>query len=669
MAVQVSYPGIYIEEFTPGPPIEGVGTSTVGFVGTAQKGPIRRATRLHSWEAFKERFGDFLAEQPASWLAPAVYGFFLNGGTDCFVVREGTAASSVANLLSRKTGSNEPVLVAQAIEEGVQGDAISVEVIDASILDEELGTGASTLNVHFATSKLDAALPTGATADRTKATVNSNKDFVIGETVQVEATGKTPREAVIKDKQGTKTLVFESPVAGNDGFSGGTVRSVDLVQGQREIRVDIPTQPAGFRLDRALPRGTTVLIAAGNKKDYRSVETSRVVAGSGRITLTEGIKNNYVLTTAVPTVASEEFHLVVGRPQETDERFEFLSMHPDHPRYWGTIVDSRRITLREPPQPPAAPDPDPRPKAEKKNLANGADDDRAAAWAALLNDPAPALDELGRMEEVDIVSLPGATTTNLQSKLIADCENRRDRFAILDSAFDSTPDESGIEAHADAVRGSQLGFAALYYPWILAANPRTGRTEYWPPSGHIAGIYARSDARAGVHAAPANANLRGALGLERRLGDLEQGPLNLKGINVLRTFPGQAEPVVWGARTTTLQNKYWQYVNIRRLFLFLENSIEQNIRWAVFQPNNLALWQQLRRVISDFLTKVWQDGALFGATAKEAFYVRIDEALNPESERALGRLHIEIGVAPTYPAEFVIVRIGIWQGGSEVSEA
>jgi uncharacterized protein len=125
---------------------------------------------------------------------------------------------------------------------------------------------------------------------------------------------------------------------------------------------------------------------------------------------------------------------------------------------------------------------------------------------------------------------------------------------------------------------------------------------------------------------------------------------------------------VWGARTTTTSQKYWQYVNIRRLMIFLEKSIEQSIQWAVFQPNDLGLWQRLRRVITDFLTKVWRDGALFGATAKEAFYVRIDEVINPESERALGRLHIEIGVAPSYPAEFIVVRIGIWPGGSTVAE-
>jgi hypothetical protein len=246
------------------------------------------------------------------------------------------------------------------------------------------------------------------------------------------------------------------------------------------------------------------------------------------------------------------------------------------------------------------------------------------------------------------------------------CELTR-RFGILDSVFDIKPTDI-VANQADKVRSGD-GYVALYYPWVRAQNPRTGRLESWPPSGHVAGVYARMDARVGVHAAPANDILRGTLGLERRLSNVDQGDLNLKGVNVLRVFPGQATPVIWGARTTGLKNKYWQYINIRRLFLFLENSIEQNIQWAVFEPNNLALWQQLKRVIGDFLTKVWKDGALFGATAKEAFYVRIDEALNPEDERALGRLHIEIGIAPTYPAEFIVVRIGIWRGGSEVSEA
>jgi hypothetical protein len=226
------------------------------------------------------------------------------------------------------------------------------------------------------------------------------------------------------------------------------------------------------------------------------------------------------------------------------------------------------------------------------------------------------------------------------------------------------------------------GFAALYYPWILvpSAPPPAGSPPpttppspiLVPPSGHIAGIYARIDNSRGVHKAPAGeeAGIRGALGVERQLGDIDQGLLNLTyGINVIRVFRPNAQPIVWGARTTaTGVNSSWQYVNIRRLFLFLEGSITAGIRWAVFEPNNLELWGKLKRTISAFLSRVWRDGALFGATAKDAYYVRIDEALNPPADMALGRLTLEIGVRPAYPAEFIVVRIGIWEGGSEVTE-
>jgi hypothetical protein len=152
------------------------------------------------------------------------------------------------------------------------------------------------------------------------------------------------------------------------------------------------------------------------------------------------------------------------------------------------------------------------------------------------------------------------------------------------------------------------------------------------------------------------------------MSDIDQGELNKIGIDVIRVFQSGGRPVVWGARTTSTGSE-WRYINIRRLFLFLEESIEEGIRWAVFEPNNPSLWKKLKRTITAFLTQQWRDGALFGTKPEEAFYVRIDEVINPDTERALGRLHIEIGVRPSYPAEFIIVRIGIWQGGSEISES
>jgi len=183
----------------------------------------------------------------------------------------------------------------------------------------------------------------------------------------------------------------------------------------------------------------------------------------------------------------------------------------------------------------------------------------------------------------------------------------------------------------------------------------------------VCGVIARSDNNRGVHKAPANEIINGALGVERSMSDIDQGQLNLIGVNVVRVFQAGGRPVLWGARTTAT-DRNWQYVNIRRLFLFLEESIEEGIRWAIFEPNNIQLWQKLKRTITEFLTRVWRDGGLFGATPEEAFYVRCDETNNPFSDQALGRLNIEIGIRPTYPAEFIIVSIGIWPGGSEVTE-
>jgi len=189
-----------------------------------------------------------------------------------------------------------------------------------------------------------------------------------------------------------------------------------------------------------------------------------------------------------------------------------------------------------------------------------------------------------------------------------------------------------------------------------------------PPSGHVCGIIARSDLSRGVHKAPANEIVNGAVDIERTMSDIDQGQLNLQGINVIRVFQQGGRPVLWGARTTATDLN-WMYVNIRRLFLFLEESIQEGIRPNIFDPHTPALWARLKRTIRAFLVQQWRDGALFGATADEAFYIRIDEQLNPDNERALGRLRMEIGLRPAYPAEFIIVRIGIWQGGSEVTEA
>jgi len=214
------------------------------------------------------------------------------------------------------------------------------------------------------------------------------------------------------------------------------------------------------------------------------------------------------------------------------------------------------------------------------------------------------------------------------------------------------------------------GYGALYWPWIEIADPlapadKPGQVSV-PPSGHVAGIMARSDAQVGVHKAPANEVVRGALDVDYPLNDTEHGKLNQLNINAIRRFPGRP-PLVWGARTLT-DGTPWQFVNVRRLVVFVEESIRQGVRWAVFEPNNIALWKGLERSITEFLTRVWQSGALFGRTATEAFYVKIDEELNPPAVRNLGQVVVEVGLAAVRPAEFVVVQLGLWDGGSRINE-
>lgn len=282
-----------------------------------------------------------------------------------------------------------------------------------------------------------------------------------------------------------------------------------------------------------------------------------------------------------------------------------------------------------------------------------------------------ALDALTRQPDVSIVCVPGVVDPAVQAKLITHCETMGDRFAILDGAQDPTPLKSGGTLQTQrAALLSVNGFAGLYWPWIAIADPTAApgvqATVTVPPSGHIAGVMSRCDATVGVHLAPANQLVRGAVALDYTLNDTEQGQLNHSNINAIRTFPG-SPPLVWGARTLT-NGTQWQYVNVRRLVSYIEDSLIQGLRWAVFAPNNTALWKGLERSITEFLTRIWEAGALFGATAKDAFYVQISEELNPPAVRDLGEVIVEIGLAVTRPAEYVVLRIGLWDGGSQVSE-
>lgn len=241
----------------------------------------------------------------------------------------------------------------------------------------------------------------------------------------------------------------------------------------------------------------------------------------------------------------------------------------------------------------------------------------------------------------------------IQMAMINHCENMANRMAILDPLPDMGPTEVHDWRQNEA--GFDSKYATLYYPWIQVADPSTGEGFLMPPSGHVAGLWARNDEARGVHKAPANEVLRGALDLGIQITKGEQEQLNPAGINCIRSFPGRGIRV-WGARTLS-SDPAWRYLNVRRLFNYLEESIYLGSQWAVFEPNDERLWSTIRRNIAAFLTTEWQSGALFGSTPDEAFYVRCDATTNPPEVIDSGQVICEIGVAPVKPAEFVIFRI------------
>jgi phage tail sheath protein FI len=251
----------------------------------------------------------------------------------------------------------------------------------------------------------------------------------------------------------------------------------------------------------------------------------------------------------------------------------------------------------------------------------------------------------------------------VQQAMIAHCERMGDRVAILDP-----PPGLKVQDMLDwrVKTNYDSKYATLYWPWIKVSDPATGENILVPPSGHMAGIWARSDSTRGVHKAPANEVVRGAIALGTRITRPEHDLLNPEGINCIRELPGMGIRV-WGARTIS-SDASWRYLNVRRLFNYIEESVLDGTQWVVFEPNDQDLWARVRRTIHSFLLGVWRDGALFGATPEEAFYVKCDAENNPPDSVDAGRLICEIGIAPVKPAEFVVFRIAQYSGGASVSE-
>lgn len=303
------------------------------------------------------------------------------------------------------------------------------------------------------------------------------------------------------------------------------------------------------------------------------------------------------------------------------------------------------------------------------------------------------LEKLEAVDEVAIVAAPGMTDKDDYEELIAHCEKMLDRVAILDGPPAITqetrqilegnpppkkqpktpPDpEAKTPSAWDLPNRSARGYAAMYVPWIEVRNPDTTDTanpnRTVPPSGHIAGVWARSDATRGVHKAPANEPLRGALALQYAMTDEIQARMNDNNINCIRDFSNDGI-LVWGARTFVAKSETaWQYLNVRRLFNMIEESIQEGTRWIVFEPNSYSLWQAIERDVSAFLMGFWREGALMGRTPEQAFYVKCNEETNPPDQIKLGFVNIEIGLAAVRPAEFVIFKIRQIEAGAKIEQ-
>ncbi len=305
------------------------------------------------------------------------------------------------------------------------------------------------------------------------------------------------------------------------------------------------------------------------------------------------------------------------------------------------------------------------------SLANGADGTGAITLADYERTDSDqpgkrkGLTGFGEIDEISIVYAPNAqAVAGLPGVLINHCETLKDRFAIIDAAQSSANVSTLDPRNGSDTRDTK--YAAFYYPWIDVIDAESGLLRLVPPGGHVAGIYARSDTERGVHKAPANEVVRGAADLQFQITKGEQDILNPRGVNVIRAFPGRGIRV-WGARTLS-SDTLWKYINVRRLFIFLEESIYKGTQWVVFEPNDERLWARVKLTITEFLTRVWRDGALMGTKPEQAFFVKVDRTTMTQDDIDNGRLIVLIGVAPVKPAEFVIFRIAQFPGGSEVSE-
>ena len=575
-------PGVYVEEYDSGAtPMQGVSTSTAGFVGLAERGPVIGQPQLvTSFADYKRMYGGYLSQAAYGsnrFLPYAVEQFFANGGARAYIMR------------------------------AVPGDAKAGSRISGVL-------------------KITAANP-GAWAEDLRVTVTPASK---AKTQVMAANGA---ELTLKNA---------------DGFNPGDV--VELFDGKTAAHATVKSV-----LDKVVTLDAPCTLDVADTK----VGTAKYIK-TCEITLT-------------------------ARLGETVETFENLSLKPDALN--NVCVKTAKsdlicveVTAAKAPAAPAPKEKDkdgkeipaPAPKAASivpYELCGGSGSELVLTLqggsngsvltvtpdAFLGKDDGPGkrtgLQAFQENGNVSIMAIPGVTTPEVQAALIAFCENKKSCFAILDIPMElkKTNDVAGFRDMYDST------YAAMYHPWLEMYDAGAKRSAYFPPSGAMAGIYARTDIERGVHKAPANEVVRGCTGLSCAYNEGEQDILNPMGVNLIRAFTGRGIRV-WGARTIS-SNGLWKYLNVRRLFIYVEESIKANTNWVVFEPNSTTLWNRVTRTIETFLATCWRDGALAGSTPSEAFFVECGPTTMTQDDIDNGRLICQIGIAPVKPAEFVIFRI------------
>lgn len=557
--------------------MEGVGTSTAGFIGLAERGPVEGVPQLvTNFADFKRKFGGYLSENEYGeyrFLAYAVEHFFVNGGSRCFVSR---VAPSNAKCAHAGVPAQDAVLTVQAKNPGLWGNSMNIVITPASKAKTQI-------------------LEEIETANGKQYSVKSSAGFHEGDVVVYNDMTNVVYNRVVKSQDNIIVFEkeFEQDVVDKNLLPKKVISTCEF---NLEVKYDDIVE---------FYENLSFNVSIPNYIEKKTAKSDLIVA-------------SYVGSKRSEAVAPFD-EIAGGDPEKA---FCAITLNG------GSNGSVSNISA-----------------ADFIGTDNGAGK-RTGIQSFLDND------------SVSIMAVPGVVDPNVQLTLVAHCENLASRFAVLDMPRDAKKMDD-IIAHREIVDSN---YAAMYHPWLEVFDPLDKKNMAIPPSGSVIGIYARSDNSRGVHKAPANETVRACVGLDCQFNKGEQDILNPKGVNLIRSFPGQGIRV-WGARTAS-SDPSWKYINVRRLFIFIEESIKANTNWAVFEPNDEVLWVRVKRTIDVFLTGLWRSGALAGSAPSEAFFVDCGRNTMGQDDIDNGRLICVIGIAPVKPAEFVIFRISQKTGDS-----